>query len=296
MRLGIQHCGLGVNTEEMFRQVAEAGFSSIDYSLMPGYQNPMWQLSDEDLKEKMLAEKALMAKYGLVAGQTHAPMDASWRGDISTKEARWHAQVQAIKAASYLDSPYIVVHAMELPSRMNPEKYEAAKKVNMEFYKFLEPYAREYGVGIAIENLFTFDPILRRYVRTACSTAEDLMDYVDSLESDCFGVCLDVGHAFLLGQDPAEMIRKLGTKYIKVLHVHDNNGREDQHLMPGLGVMDWESIGRALYEIGYDGIFNYEANMPFEYYGAYKLGPATKILKVYAEFGKAITDPERYEK
>lgn len=295
MKLGIQHVGLGVQTEETYQKFADAGFQSIDYYLMYAYSNPIWTLSDEELKEKMEAEKQLLKKYGLVAGQTHAPMDAYWHADILTKEKRWHAQVQAIKATSYLESPYIVVHPIMLPYRMDPAKYEEAKAVNMEFYKFLEPYAKEYGVKIAIENLFAYDPILQRFCETACSKAEYLIDYVDTLNSDCFVVCLDTGHAMLADQNPVDMIYQLGSKYLKVLHVQDNDKVQDKHVMPGMGVLDWYGIGKALHDIGYDGVFNYECCVPFECYGPYRLGLAEKLLKVYAEVGKAITDSRRYE-
>ena len=296
MKLGIQEIGLGVSREEMFRKIAEAGFESIDYSLMNGYRDPMWQFADEELQEKMESERKLMGKYGLIVGQTHAPMDAYWENDESTKEARWHAQIQAVKACAYLGSKYIVIHPLTKPIRMNQEKYEQSKKINMEFFTFIKPYLEQYDVKVAIENLFAYDHISGCYCETACSTAERLIDYVDTMNSDRFVVCLDTGHARLVGLDPVKMIYQLGKKYLHVLHIHDNNFTEDEHLMPGMGRLDWHGIGKALYDIGFEGVFNYESNVPFEYFGSYRKGMAEKLLKVYAELGKAITDKGRYEK
>jgi sugar phosphate isomerase/epimerase len=36
-------------------------------------------------------------------------------------------------------------------------------------------------------------------------------------------------------------------------HVHDNNGRQDAHLPPGHGTVDWPGWGRMLDSIGYAG-------------------------------------------
>ena len=42
------------------------------------------------------------------------------------------------------------------------------------------------------------------------------------------------------------------------MHVHDNNGRTDTHLLPYFGTIDWEPFLDALYKIGYGGCFNLE--------------------------------------
>lgn len=287
MKLGIQHVSLGVDIEEMYQKFSEAGFQSIDYSLMNKYTDSIWQLSDEELKKEMESVKLRMEKYGLFTGQTHAPMDAYWHGDVSTKEARLHAQIQAIKATSYLESPYIVIHPIMFPYRMDKEKYEQAKAVNIEFFKYLEPYAKEFGVKIAIENFYAYDPILKCYCESSCSSAEHLMDYIETLNSDCFVACLDVGHARVAGQNPVNMIYQLGD-YLKVLHIQDIDGIDDQHMMPGLGILDWNGIGKALNDVKYDGVFSFECNKPFGLLGSYRFRLADKLLKVYAELGKAI--------
>nr|MCR4907954.1 TIM barrel protein [Lachnospiraceae bacterium] len=55
-------------------------------------------------------------------------------------------------------------------------------------------------------------------------------------------------------------------KHIKILHIHDNNGKEDLHQLPcsfrdpegkGGGV-DWEEWIEAMKEIGYEGALSFE--------------------------------------
>jgi sugar phosphate isomerase/epimerase len=75
-----------------------------------------------------------------------------------------------------------------------------------------------------------------------------------------FKVCYDVGHAKICGQDPADMIRKIGP-YIGCTHIHDNDGIHDSHTLPFYGTIDWENVMKAFAEIGYEGNLNYEAGL-----------------------------------
>lgn len=282
--------GLDYTDCELYQKMAELGFDSVDFSLMVSYKDRLWQLSDEELRAEMEPIGNMIRECGLIVGQTHSPVEADWVTCPETKEERWHAQVQAIKATAYLGSPYTVIHPMCPPGRVNdPNYYEYAKELNMEYYRFLEPYLKEYNVKGAIENLFMNDRVLGRTARTACSTAEEIIDYIDTLDSDRFVACLDVGHATLCGQDPVEMIYKLGKKHLHVTHVHDNDYINDDHYMPGIGKIDWYAIGKALNDIGYDDVFSYEANRTFRLIGPYTKELSLDFLKVYVALAKAIT-------
>ncbi len=293
MKLGTQFgfagC-LNLSEAEGYRLMAEHGFSSVDFSLMNNHDDPMWSWSDEQLKAYMTERREIMNANGIVAGQTHAPMDAYWYSAPETKKARWDAQIQAIKAASYLKSPYIVVHPLTPPFRIHDDGVEETKELNMEFYNFLKPYLEEYGVKAAIENIPSYDFELGAYCETTCSSAAELIDYLDTLNSECFVACLDVGHAALANQDPVKMIYQLGKKYLHVTHMHDNNRRGDDHMMPGLGGMDWRRIGKALNDIGFDGVFNYEADSAYAplYYLPNNQKAYMDLFRLFAELGKAI--------
>ena len=53
----------------------------------------------------------------------------------------------------------------------------------------------------------------------------------------------------------------LNTSKIKAIHVHDNAADTDSHLPPYDGSIDWGDFVEALYDVGYDGIFNLEADV-----------------------------------
>jgi sugar phosphate isomerase/epimerase len=60
--------------------------------------------------------------------------------------------------------------------------------------------------------------------------------------------------------------------------------------MPGMGTLDWYRIGKALNEIGFDKVFNYEADET--YMRLYSLPNSYQTyldtFRLYAELGKAI--------
>ena len=47
--------------------------------------------------------------------------------------------------------------------------------------------------------------------------------------------------------------------HLASVHVHDNHGRADDHLMPFEGTIDWPAAMTALQKVGYDGALIFEA-------------------------------------
>jgi sugar phosphate isomerase/epimerase len=64
-------------------------------------------------------------------------------------------------------------------------------------------------------------------------------------------VCLDIGHAHVAG-DPAEAMETL-SGYVTVVHLNDNQGREDSHRAPYSGSVDWPLTLMALWKTGFAG-------------------------------------------
>ena len=64
-----------------------------------------------------------------------------------------------------------------------------------------------------------------------------------------------------LGGDPAAALRTVG-RHLITLHLHDNRGEQDEHLLPGRGNIAWDEVKKALSDVGYDGVFMYEISRP----------------------------------
>lgn len=134
---------------------------------------------------------------------------------------------------------------------------------NVEKLRYLEENMKGMKIRICLENLIQF-----------ARSAEELVAVVDQLDPDRFGICLDTGHLNLNDGDQTRFIHTAGGR-LYALHIADNEGGYDQHLMPfGKGHVDFSAVVKALREIDYHGMFNYEIpgenRIPFEMLG-YKL-------------------------
>lgn len=110
----------------------------------------------------------------------------------------------------------------------------------------LSPVAQRFGVRLAIE-----------VIPNALSTAAALVDLVESdIDAAGLGICMDVGHARLMG-DVVDAIETCSGHLITT-HLHDNRGRKDDHLIPGKGVIDWDATMLAFQKVGYDGVWMFE--------------------------------------
>ena len=99
----------------------------------------------------------------------------------------------------------------------------------------------------AFENLPEYHAIGRR--------VSELSEILDEVDSDAVGMCFDTGHAHMCGNvcDAVNAARR-----IIYIHASDNNGRKDEHLMPGKGNIDWDALSAAIAPIKYDGVFMLE--------------------------------------
>lgn len=236
--------------EKAVKIICESGFDGIDYS--------MFCMSDDDnllntpsYKEHIKEIKRIADGYSVTFEQSHAPFPPMRENDAEYSKKTMEKVKRALEIAGMLDAKICVVH----PCVFSENQFER----NMEMYHSLEPYAKDYGVKIALENMWGWDDKIKRIVPNVCSTAEDFNRYVDSVNPENFTACLDLGHCGLVGDDAASMIRDMGSR-LGCLHIHDNDNIHDTHTLPYISEMDWDSILKALADIDYSGNFTYEAD------------------------------------
>lgn len=86
------------------------------------------------------------------------------------------------------------------------------------------------------------------------SDAQTLVGLIErDLEGSNAGICLDFGHAFLMGDVP-DVIEGVA-EHLITTHVHDNDRRKDDHRVPFDGRIDWNSALMTMQKIGYDGTY-----------------------------------------
>ncbi len=240
--------------------LSNAGFDCVDITC------PSKCVNNDKLDYAEISEQIrnFAEDCGVEINQAHAVYPTSFE-EAEKTEAVFKRLIKEIHAASIMGAETIVVHPNQhllYAQEGNPEKLKA---MNYEFYKKLLPYAEEYNIKLAVENMFqSYDG---RCNDSTCSRPEEFNEYVDMMNSEYITACLDIGHCGLVGgQTAGDVIRAMGER-ITALHVHDNDMRFDYHLAPFtayLGQIDWDDTCKALAEVGYDGDFTFETNGAFK--------------------------------
>jgi sugar phosphate isomerase/epimerase len=195
---------------------------------------------------------AWLADTGLKLHSVHAPIvegmkGGRWVGSFSNAsgdEQRRSAAIAesraAIELARRLPYKFLVVHlGMPNGQQILPgDNQPAAARRSVEE---IAARAADAGVRVAVEVM-----------PNSLSSATALVHLLeDELEDVDIGICLDYGHAHLMG-DLGEAIEMI-SGHLWTTHVHDNGGRNDDHLVPFAGSIDWDLAMMATQKIGYDG-------------------------------------------
>jgi len=156
----------------------------------------------------------------------------------------------------------------------NPDKTdEELLKKRCDSLLKLTDYIKGTSMTICIENL----PLVTR-------SSQPIVDIINCVGSERLGICLDTGHLNMNKslERQYSFIENAGSR-LKALHIADNEGFSDQHLMPyGKGNVDWTSVLRGLKKVGYDGAFSFE--IPGESYAPFP------ILKEKLKYVRKIAD------
>ena len=244
------------------KMIAAAGFEAIDYSMYYS-DSPVFGRGGRILASEL---KRVAESYGVSFCQAHAPFSdfAVGAENDGRNRAVYNSICESIAIASKLGAPAIVVHPALICPRLSRED---RFNMNMELYSHLVPFAKNYGVGILIENVIARHPEKNeKVVGSVCSDTAELIKYADALSPMGVEVCFDAGHAGLAGESAAGMVKALGSR-IKHIHLHDNDFETDSHTLPYLLSTNYSSLCKALGRVGYSGDVSLESdgffrNMP----------------------------------
>ena len=235
----------------------EAGYDAIDMSLF-SMSNDNDIFNSDAYKSRTLELAAYAKQKGIYFNQSHVPFTFRWSNPNEYEERCFPRQIRGLEITALLGAKIAIVHPMHHCEYKGNE--EALFEQNMKFYRDLLPYAKEFDVKIALENMWQIDKKRKYISEDVCSRATEFARYIDALDDEHFVACLDLGHCGLIGEEAEDAIRILGHDRLKALHVHDNDYRNDMHTLPFLQNMNWDAIMKALADIRYDGDFTFEAD------------------------------------
>ena len=239
-------------TREHLVHIAAHGFETVEVFAT----RPHFDYHDDQAIQRL---GEWLADTRLELHSIHAPivdgmMNGRWVGSYSNAsgdEKRRAAAIAETRAALDLARrlPYrfLVTHlgmpaAEQVPA--NDNQRDAARRSIEE----IAAMAAQVGVQVALE-------VIPNDLSGAAELVRLIEEDLDGLDA---GICLDYGHAHLMG-DLGDAIETI-SGHLLTTHVHDNGGRRDDHLVPFAGAIDWDAAMMETQKIGYDGVLMLEVS------------------------------------
>lgn len=235
--------------QERIDCVCEAGFKYIDLGMYIVDKNDELLVSDNwrDNAQKILENTQ---KKGGTFVQAHSPGGNPLSDNLNVADELLKATIRSIDVCGALQIPNIVVHA---GMRKGIRKDEFFEK-NKEFFQKLFPAMERNNVNVLCEN--STDKNMNGMYFT--NTGADMKEFVEFVNHPLFHACWDTGHGNCEGPQYSE-ITTIGSD-LYALHINDNRGNGDEHILPYFGTMNLDEIMNALIDIGYNGYFTFEAS------------------------------------
>lgn len=246
--------------EHAIRMIKDAGFDAFDIGLeitrKSGRLPYEYRIEVPDYREKAEALRKLSQELNIPCCSAHGPC-LTGHADREIHEHMFRQTVHSMEYAAIVGAKAIVVHPIHI---MNHGTHrDEQMQLNIDMYSRLAPYARDFGIKVAAENLIERGPT-GDLIPAVCGTAEEFCRIVD-VDPDWITVCLDIGHSACAGVDIPALIRALGKERIHMLHLHDNDLKGDLHLLPYQGKVNFAEIVKALRDIQFDGIMDMEVDL-----------------------------------
>ena len=225
------------NLTERLNAVEQAGIPAVNLGT-----SQIRDLLKSGSQETILLSEQIR-KRGLAVDWVHAPFRIPVIYDAS-KEL-YHVSMGALKStidiAAVLRSATVIIHAMNpsFPPDIATQPYIAQL---IESYSVLVSYGHKRGVKVAVENID--EPYSFPILQALFSEVADLT------------FCFDTGHAEkyqVWNRYIPDFLHKIGS-----LHIHDNHGDDDEHLIPGDGIIDFTELLAGLEANEYEGYLGVE--------------------------------------
>ena len=228
------YLGVG-NPQPFLKAIADAGFSHLHWC---HHWSGDFMYGDSEIAHI----GRLLDEYDLKVADLHGSegYEKFW---YSPQEYARVAGVELVKNridfCAHFGGDAVVMHAY--PIREAIEWDQLRKTLDD-----LMPYALQRGVKIAVENLIDFRGV--RFDGIPVAEAEDnwglIGNIFDEYPAEFVGLCYDSGHANL-GRDRSDGLVPFLDRLL-VLHLHGNDGTNDQHRNLFVNDLDWDNLAKMI--------------------------------------------------
>jgi fructoselysine 3-epimerase len=227
--------------DEALRRIAQAGFNGVDiWGGRPhAYRKDLNQTEISEIKQ--LIGQLDLGVASFIPAQFRYPTSLCSQNEVIRQDSVAYIK-DSIQTASGMGAPLVsVCPGHSLFGQSTTAAWDCLRRSLDEICLF----AASRSMRIAIEPA-------DKYETDLINTIPDALRIIDQLGHDNLGVVLDCGHSYVVGESAAEVA---GLAQDRLFHVHvdDNNGLRDQHLIPGLGTFNFVPFLEALEKRNYQG-------------------------------------------
>ncbi len=230
-----------------------------------------------DYSHETISQMATLAKKHDMPLQVHAPYRNLRLADINPRirEASVQSVKDGIDFAHQINARIVTMHLGNTAKILLSQFYTRIRKTLLDSITALVEYAEVHNVALAIENVPSGKSAWEEAIG---QKAEEIIDIIKEIKAKNIGVTFDVGHANTVS-DPVNFAIELAP-YIVNVHLHDNDGSIDQHLLIGEGKIDFLEILGTFKRVNYSGPLVLEYFDPVSLLKANK--ELSKLLKLLA--------------
>jgi sugar phosphate isomerase/epimerase len=200
------------------------------------------------LKETVLeyAEYGLeeIKKAGLKLASVHMPFAVEHINLSATNEEELGKTLDYVKEIFKITEQYSPDAYVFHPGGKKEDNPEKCMQSLIRSCTELKQYTK---AKICIENMVR---------STFFERADQVKYFLDN--TDGIYTCVDVNH--FLHDNPEDAILLYGNK-IGAVHISDNHRVDEEHIMPGEGLINWDKVVEAFNTVNYKGQINYETSM-----------------------------------
>ena len=253
-------CASKFGEEKAVEIIAKAGFDAVDYCMLD-LDKEDYVLNSDSYKAHALKLVEVAKRNNVYFNQGHAVGYIPHENHDIVIKKLIEKNSRAIEISGIMGIRTLVIHPVAFGNYIGREEYVFEK--NMQYFKGLLPYAEEYRVKLACENMWCSDKRKKVTIGGVCGNPFEHARYIDEINHPLLVACIDVGHCSLSGREASDCIRVLGDR-LGALHIHDNDYLDDMHTLPGLSEMNFNEIMKALKDIDYKGDFTLETDHFFD--------------------------------
>ncbi len=203
-----------VDTKEKLNAIKSIGYDEFFTGIYDKLETIPW-------KEQIEYAKKIGLNCTMIHCSYREPLLNNFWLDNEIGEQVFQSYLEQIKLCKGYTKNFVV--------HLNGDKNSVVSEIGLNRIRKLLEECEKYDINLCIENLYS---------------ANEIPYIFKNIKHKNLKICFDTGHKNFL--TPNFNILKEYLPYISVLHIHDNHGEKDEHLILGKGNIDLNELSKYL--------------------------------------------------